>query len=91
MNKSIYTLINTVDLLYPEAWYSSYDKSFLEEIMCDEFILDVMYEFNSRMNGAELVTNEFLNNNRERIAEESWNDVLDYYNAYVSIIMSDVV
>ena len=90
MNKSIYTLINTEDL-YPEAQYSSYDKSFLEEIMCDEFMLDVMYEFNIRMNRVEVVSNEFLNNNKERIAEESWNEVLDYYNDYVSIIMSDVI
>ena len=74
MNKSIYTLINTEDL-YPEAQYSSYDKSLLEEIMCDEFMLDVMYEFNSRINGAEIVNNEFL----------------DYYNAYVSIVLSDVI
>ncbi len=50
MNKSIYTLINAEDL-YPEAQYSSYDKSFLEEIMCDEFMLDVMDEFNARMHG----------------------------------------
>jgi hypothetical protein len=90
MNKSIYTLVNAVEL-YPEAQYSSYDKSLLEEIMCDEFMLDVMYEFNSRINGAEIVSNEFLNNNKERIAEESWNEVLDYYNDYVSIIMSDVI
>jgi hypothetical protein len=90
MNKSIYTLVNAEDL-YPEAQYSSYDKSLLEEIMCDEFMLDVMYEFNSRINGAEIVNNEFLNNNKERIAKESWNDVLDYYNAYVSIVLSDVI
>ena len=51
MNKSIYTLINAEDL-YPEAQYSSYDRSFLEEIMCDEFMLDVMYEFNFRINRA---------------------------------------
>ena len=90
MNKSIYTLVKT-EGLYPDAQYSSYDKSFLEEIMCDEFMLDVMYEFNSRMNRAELVNNEFLNNNKERIAKESWNYVLDYYNDDVSIIMSDVI
>jgi len=90
MNKSIYTLINTEDF-YPDAQYSSYNKSFLEEIMCDEFMLDVMYEFNSRMNGAEIVNNEFLNDNKERIAKESWNNVLDYYNAYVNIVISDVI
>ena len=90
MNKSIYTLINAEDL-YPEAQYSSYDKSFLEEIMCDEFMLDVIYEFNSRMNGAEVINNKFLNDNKERIAKESWNDVLDYYNAYVNIVISDVI
>ena len=84
MNKSIYTLVNTEDL-YPEAQYSSYDKSFLEEIMCDEFMLDVMYEFNSRMNGA------FTTGESCKIAKESWNDVLDYYNAYVGIVMSDII
>jgi len=89
MNKSIYILINDED--YPGVYHSSYDESLLEEIMCDEFMLDVMYEFNSRINGAEIVSNEFLNNNKERIAEESWNEVLDYYNDYVSIIMSDVI
>jgi hypothetical protein len=53
--------------------------------MCDEFMLDVMYEFNSRMNGA------FTTGESCKIAKESWNDVLDYYNAYVSIIISDVI
>jgi len=90
MNNKIYTLINTEDL-YPEAQYSSYDKSSLEEIMCDEFMLDVMYDFNLRMNRAEFVNNKFLNDNRERIAKESWKEVLDYYNAYVSIIISDII
>ena len=90
MNESIYTLINAEDL-YPDAQYSSYDRSFLEEIMCDGFMLDVMYEFNFRMNRAELVNNEFLNDNNKRIAKESWNDILDYYNAYVNIVMSDVI
>ena len=90
MNKSIYTLINTEEY-YVEAQYSSYNKSLLEEIMCDEFMLDVMYEFNSRMNRAELVNNEFLNDNNKRIAQESWNYILDYYNAYVNIVMSDVI
>ena len=90
MNESIYTLINAEDL-YPDAQYSSYDRSFLEEIMCDEFMLDVMYEFNFRMNRAELVSNEFLNDNNRRIAQESWNDILDYYNSYVNIVMSDVI
>jgi len=84
MNKSIYTLINAEDL-YPEAQYSSYDKSFLEEIMCDEFMFDVMYEFNSRMNEA------FTTEESCKIAKESWNDVLDYYNVYVNIIISDVI
>ena len=84
MNKSIYTLVN-IEELYPEAQYSSYDKSLLEEIMCDEFMLDVMYEFNSRMNGA------FTTGDPCEIAEGSWNDVLDYYNDYVSIVMSDVI
>lgn len=84
MNKSIYTLINMEDL-YPEAQYSSYDKSLLEEIMCDEFMLDVMYEFNSRMNG------KFTMGDSCKIAKESWNDVLDYYNANVSIALSDVI
>lgn len=84
MNNSIYTLINMTEL-YPETQYSSYDKSFLEEIMCDEFMLDVMYEFNSRMNGA------FTTGEPYKIAKESWNEVLDYYNDYVSIIMSDVI
>ena len=90
MNKSIYTLINTREL-YPEAQYSSYDKSFLEEIMCDKFMLDVIDEFNARMNRVELVSNEFLNGNNRRIAQESWNDILDYYNSYVNIVMSDVI
>ena len=84
MNKSIYTLINTREF-YPEAQYSSYDKSFLEEIMCDEFMLDVMDEFNARMLG------EFTTGNPYKIAKESWNNVLDYYNDDVSIIMSDVI
>ncbi len=84
MNKSIYTLIN-IEEYYVEAQYSSYDKSFLEEIMCDEFMLDVMDEFNARMHG------EFTTGDPHKIAKESWNDVLDYYNAYVSIIMSDVI
>jgi len=89
MNNKIYTFINNKD--YPEACYSSYDESLLREIMCDEFMLDVMYEFNSRMNRAELVNNEFLNNNKERIAKETWKDVLDYYNFYVDIIVSDII
>jgi hypothetical protein len=84
MNKSIYTLINTREL-YPEAQYSSYDKSFLEEIMCDEFMFDVLYEFNARMNGG------FIAGDPYEIAKLSWNDVLDYYNDDVSIIMSDVI
>lgn len=81
MNNKIYSLINDED--YPEVCYSSYDKSLLEEIMCDEFMIDVMYEFNSRANQIKLINNE--------IAQESWNDVLDYYNAYVNIVMSDVI
>ena len=82
MNNKIYTFINNKD--YPEACYSSYDESLLREIMCDEFMLDVMCEFNSRMNGAESY-------NKERIAKESWNDVLDYYNFYVDIVVSDII
>ena len=89
MNNKIYILINDED--YPEVCYSSYDESLLKEIMCDEFMLDVMCEFNLRMNRAELVNNEFLNNNNRRIAEESWNDVLDYYNAYVDIAVSNII
>ena len=89
MNDKIYILINDED--YPEVCYSSYDESLLKEIMCDEFMLDVMYEFNFRMNRAELVSNEFLDDNNRRIAQESWNDILDYYNAYVNIVMSDII
>ena len=89
MNNKIYILINDED--YLEVCYISYDESLLKEIMCDEFMLDVMCEFNLRMNRAELVNNEFLNNNNRRIAEESWNDVLDYYNAYVDIAVSNII
>ncbi len=81
MNNKIYSLINDED--YPEVCYSSYDKSLLEEIMCDEFMTDVLYEFNSRANQVESINHE--------IAQESWNDVLDYYNAYVDIAVSDVI
>ena len=81
---TMYHFIN--DESFPEVCYSSTDKELLEEIMCDEFMLDVMYEFNAQL---EIGFSVFKTVNE--IADYAWDTVLEYYNDYVDIVKSEVI
>ncbi len=80
----MYHYIN--DEEYPEVIASSTDKELLQEMMCDDFMWDVLCEFNSQA----YLGNTF-NRSLEDIAIQSWNWIVDYYNDYVDIISSEVI
>jgi hypothetical protein len=80
----MYHYINDED--YTEVVMSSTDKGLLQEIMCDDFMWDVLCEFNSQT--YYLAT---FNRSLEDIATQSWNWIIDYYNDYVDIMSSEVI
>ena len=82
MNNKIYYLINDAD--YSEICYSSYDRSLLEEIMYDEFFNDVMIQFYERVDTINWERACFWYN-------QIWQEMLDYYNDYISIQESEII
>ena len=83
MNNKIYYFINDAD--YAEICYSSYDKSLLEEIMYDEFFNDVICEtyYRSRIYDSIEEIKSIFN--------ETWEDMLCYYNDYIHIEESEII
>ncbi len=82
MNNKIYYFINDAD--YAEICYSSYDKSLLEEIMYDEFFYDVMVQFYERVDTTDWKRACFWYN-------QIWEEMLWYYNDYISIQESEII
>ena len=83
MNTKIYHLINDAD--YTEICYSSYDKGLLQEIMYDEFLNDVICETYYRSRIYDSLEDVKI------IFKETWEDMLDYYNNYMSIQESEII
>ena len=76
--------MNTKYILYNEDLNEiiaeSTDKSLLEEIMCDEFIYDVTYDFFS-----ECQTDGISEKELYELAPTVWDDLINYYNNYINI------
>lgn len=79
---TIYHLVNDED--YGEVCLSSTDKGLLEEIMCDEFMEDVLNEFNIQMAFSCV-------QDGKKNAQNAWEYVLDYYDNYVYITESELI
>ena len=71
--EKIYHFINDSD--YPEIVYSSTDRSLIQECICDAFMADVWYEFNSNLDYMSPI----------EAAKEAWDGTLDWYNSYIYV------
>jgi len=79
---TIYHLVNDED--YGEVYLSSTDKGLLEEIMCDNFMNDVLHEFNIQMAFSCV-------KDGQKNAQSVWEYELDYYDNYVYITESELI
>ena len=70
-----------VDDSNTEIIYSSTDKSLIQECICDSFMADVWYEFNSNLDFMEPT----------EAAKEAWDSTLEWYNMYIYILESEMI
>ena len=84
--KKIYILYNSDT---NEVVATSEDRSLLEEICSDHFIEDVEYEWYWRT--ASPYAKVYDKSELYQVAENVWNDTLEWYDIYMLIFESEVI
>ena len=79
MSSDNYILFNWNSPL--DVMETSNDKSFLEEVMCDEFMYDVYYDFYSECQMEDFDPDTDIH----ELANYVWDNMIDYYNEYIHI------
>ncbi len=87
MKEKIYILYN---IEAENAIAASYDKQLLEEIMCDDFMEDFIYECYMRTSGAFSVKYNTYADYCELIAD-IWDEIMNWYDFYIYIMESEII
>ena len=83
MAKNVYILVNE-DI--NEMICASEDKDFVREVMCDCFINDVTFSWYWHLNAIRYRDEEL-----PQIAQETWEDVMAWYDDFMRIRVVEVV
>lgn len=84
MAKRLYLLVNE-DI--NEVLYASKDRDFICELMCDEFMADLMYEWYWHLSVIRYQGEEDL----PQIAQMTWENMMEWYDDNIRIKVIEVI
>ena len=84
MAKRLYLLVNE-DI--NEVLYASEDRDFIRELMCDEFMADLMYEWYWHLIAIRYQGEEDL----PQIAQMTWENMMEWYDDNIRIKVIEVI
>lgn len=83
MSKKIYMLVNE-DI--NEVICASEDRDFIREVMCDEFMNDLLYEW-----CWHLIAIRYIPEELPQIAQMTWENMMEWYDDNIRIKVIEVV